>query len=84
MYGGFPSKAMLDFQRRFPETPCPQRTPCDVVKVAWAPVGTGAGALLLTGGSDGRVQASKNSKIGEVVGGPMEPQKGWLFFRYFV
>ena len=59
----------------------PQRTPCDVVKVAWAPVGTGAGALLLTGGSDGRVQASK---IGEVVGVPMEPQKGWLFFRYFV
>lgn len=29
-----------------------------VHQVAWAPVGTGAGALLLSGGSDGRVKAS--------------------------
>ena len=44
--------------------------PSRVAQVAWAPVGTGAGALLLTGGSDGRVQASKN---GEVVGGNKWP-----------
>lgn len=31
---------------------------CNAWKVAWAPFGTGCGALLLTGGSDGRVRDS--------------------------
>lgn len=38
-----------------------------VHQVAWAPVGTGAGALLLTGGSDGRV----------LLWGPCQDPKRW-------